>query len=45
MAIKENIKNKTIYFTSDMEEIIDQFASLRDLGVIMSDTAGFDDHI
>ena len=31
--------------TYDMEEIIDQFSNLRDLGVIMSDTAKFDDHI
>ena len=28
-----------------MEEVIEQFSSLRDLGVIMSDTARFDDHI
>ena len=42
---KKDIKNNTIYFTSDMEKIIDQFASLQDLGVIMSDTARFDYHI
>ena len=42
---KEEIKNNTMYFTADMEEIIDQFSNLRDLGVIMSDTAKFDDHI
>ena len=42
---KEEIKNNTMYFTADMEEIIDQFSNLRDLGVIMSDPAKFDDHI
>ena len=42
---KEEIKNNTIYFTTNMEEVIEQFSSLRDLGVIMSDTARFDDHI
>ena len=41
----EEIKNNTIYFTTNMEEVIDQFSSLRDLGVIMSDNARFDDHI
>ena len=41
----EEIKNNTIYFTTNMEEVIDQFSSLRDLGVIMSDSARFDDHI
>ena len=41
----EGIKNNTIYFTTNMEEVIDQFLSLRDLGVIMSDSARFDDHI
>jgi hypothetical protein len=41
----EDIKNDTIYFTEDMEDIIERFPSLRDLGVIMSDTGKFDDHI
>jgi endonuclease/exonuclease/phosphatase family metal-dependent hydrolase len=41
----EDIKNNTLYFTEDVEEIIERVPSLRDLGVIMSDTAKFDDHI
>ena len=41
----EEIKNNTIYFTTNMKEVIDQLSSLRDLGVIMSDSARFDDHI
>ena len=40
-----DIKNNTMYVTSDMEEVIEQFSSLRDLGVIMSDSAKFDDQI
>ena len=39
------MKMDTLYFTEDMEEVIKQFSSLRDLGVIMSDTARFDDHV
>ena len=39
------LKNNTVYFTGEMEEIIDQFSSLRDLGVRMSDDAKFDEHI
>ena len=34
-----------MYFTGQMENIIEQFSSLRDLGVIMSDSAKFEDHI
>ena len=41
----EDMKKDTLYFTGDMEEVIKQVSSLRDLGVIMSDTARFDDHI
>ena len=41
----ENIKENTIYFTEDMEEVIQQCSSLRDLGVIMTDNGKFDDHI
>ena len=36
----EDMKMDTLYFTGDK-----QFSSLRDLGVIMSDTARFDDHV
>ena len=41
----EELKNNTMYFTGQMEEVITQFSSLRDLGVIMSDDAKFDCHI
>ena len=41
----EDIKNNTMYFTANMEEVIDQFSTLRDLGVILSDDAKFDMHI
>ena len=34
-----------MYFTRDMEEVITEFSSLRDLGVIMSNYAKFEDHI
>ena len=38
----ENIKNDTLYFTENTQEIIERFETLRDLGVIMSQTATFD---
>jgi hypothetical protein len=41
----EEIKDNTLYFTEDVEDIIERFSSLRDLGIIMSDTGKFDDHI
>ena len=41
----EELKNDTVYFTANMEGVIDQFSSLRDLGVILSDDAKFDCHI
>ena len=41
----EDIKNNTTYFTGNMEETIEQFSSLRDLGVIMTDDAKFNTHI
>ena len=41
----EEIKRDTLYFTSDMNEVISQFSSLRDLGIIMSDDAKFKEHI
>ena len=41
----EDIKNNTMYFTGQMEEVITEFSSLRDLGVIMSNNAKFENHI
>ena len=41
----EEIKNDTNYFTGETTDIIERFENLRDLGVILSDDASFDDHI
>ena len=35
----EDLKKDTLYFTANMEEVIEQFSNLRDLGVILSDDA------
>ena len=39
------LKDDTIYFTENMSEIIDQYETVKDLGVIMNDQATFKDHI
>ena len=39
------IHEETVYFTSEMENVIDQTNQCRDLGVIMEETASFDAHI
>ena len=39
------LKNNTIYFTEEMENVIEQFSSLRDLGIILSDDGKFSEHI
>ena len=41
----EELKNNTNYFTENTSEIIERIENLRDLGVILSDDASFDDHI
>ena len=41
----EDIKEDTIYFTENMEDIIQRVSSLRDLGIIISDDANFNEHI
>ena len=41
----ESLKEDTMYFTEEMNEVIEQFETLRDLGVIVSDDATFDAHI
>ena len=41
----KDIKNETDYFTDEMQEIIEKFDKLKDLGVIMNDKANFEDHI
>ena len=41
----EDLKDNTLYFTPKIEDIIQQFSSLRDLGVIMTDNGRFEDHI
>ena len=39
------LKEDTIYLSGDYEEVIDQFSSLRDLGVQLTDDATFSEHI
>ena len=41
----ETLKNDTIYFTDNYEDVIERFSSLRDLGVILSEDGKFDHHI
>ena len=41
----QEIKENTVYFTNEMEDVIEQFDNLRDLGVIMTDDAKFSKHI
>ena len=41
----KNIKNDTLYFTSNMEGVIEEVDKCRDLGIIMENTAKFDSHI
>ena len=40
-----NIKDDTMYFTENTEEFIQRESSLRDLGIILSETGKFEDHI
>ena len=41
----EEIKNSTVYFTAEMEDVILQFDCIRDLGVIVSDDAKFEKNL
>ena len=41
----QEIKDDTIYFTDEMNEPIERFEKLKDLGVIMNDEANFKDHL
>ena len=41
----QEIKDDTTYFTEEMNEPIDRFEKLKDLGVIMNDEANFKDHL
>ena len=41
----EKIKTKTIYFTDNMEEVIEEFENLNDLGVHMNSHANFETHV
>ena len=41
----EELKQNTNYFTRDMEDVIEQFSNLRDLGIIMSDDGKFTQHV
>ena len=41
----EDLKNDTLYFTENTENIVERQETIRDLGVMMSDDASFKDHI
>ena len=41
----ETIKDDTLYFTENMEYIIERFDKVKDLGIIMNDEANFKDHL
>ena len=41
----DDLKSNTVYFSPGYEDIIEVKESLRDLGVIMSDSSNFKDHI
>jgi hypothetical protein len=41
----ESLKEDTLYFTDEMNQVIERFETLRDLGVMVSDDATFDKHI
>ena len=41
----KEVKENTDYYTENMEDVIKQYSSLRDLGITMSDDARFDQHI
>ena len=41
----QDIKDNTMYFSKNMDGVIEQFSKLRDLGVILSDDAKFSTHI
>ena len=41
----EDLKNETNYFTPNFEDIIEEKDCLRDLGVLMSNTASFSNHV
>ena len=40
----EDIKQNTLYFTENTEQIIERCSTVRDLGVILSETGKFEDH-
>ena len=41
----EDLKNNTEYCTKGTNDIIDRYETLRDLGVILSDDATFNEHV
>ena len=40
-----DIKDDTIYFRDNMSNVIDQFETVKDLGIIMNNQANFNDHL
>ena len=43
--MNEKVKEETVYFTEEMNQIIEQVISTKDLGVTVTDDAKFDAHI
>ena len=41
----KNIKDDTLYFTDNMEDVIERYEKLKDLGIIMNDKVDFTDHV
>ena len=41
----EDLKDETNYFTPNFEGIIEEKHCLRDLGIVMSNTASFSNHV
>ena len=41
----DDLKNETIYFTDNMSNVIEEYETVKDLGVIMNNKATFTDHI
>ena len=44
-GMNEKVKEETVYFTEEMNQIIEQVNSTKDLGITVTDDAKFDAHI
>ena len=41
----DDLKDNTLYFTEEMKEVIERFEIVKDLGVIMNESANFTNHL